>query len=136
MQGSEYKSEMMAYFRKSHWSWSIEKDVLKNVVNFTGKNLCRSLFFNKVAGLRPAALLKMRLRHRCFYSGFCEIFKNTLFIKHNRAAASVICSSRDCYHGVISRRNAHVKLKYMFDMKKCPFHAIIKKRAPMKLLNK
>ena len=26
--------------------------------NFTGKHLCWSLFFNKVAGLRPSALLK------------------------------------------------------------------------------
>ena len=27
---------------------------------------CQSLVFNKVAGLRPAALLKKRLLHRCF----------------------------------------------------------------------
>ena len=29
-----------------------KKDVLKNFAKFTGKNLCQSLFFNKVAGLR------------------------------------------------------------------------------------
>ena len=28
-----------------------KKDVLKNFANFTGKKLCRGLFFNKVAGL-------------------------------------------------------------------------------------
>ena len=38
-----------------------KKDVFKNFVKFTGKHLCRSLFFNKVAGLRPAFLLKRRL---------------------------------------------------------------------------
>ena len=32
----------------------------------TGKHLCQSLFFNKVAGLRRATLLKKRLWHRCF----------------------------------------------------------------------
>ena len=35
-----------------------KKVVLKNFTNFTGKQLCWSVFFNKVAGLRPATLLK------------------------------------------------------------------------------
>ena len=35
-----------------------EKGVLKNFTKFTGKYLCWSLLFNKVAGLRPATLLK------------------------------------------------------------------------------
>ena len=30
-----------------------KKGVLRNITNFTGKHLCQSLFFNKVAGLRP-----------------------------------------------------------------------------------
>ena len=33
----------------------------ENFAKFTGKHLCQSLFFNKVAGLRPATLLKMTL---------------------------------------------------------------------------
>ena len=33
---------------------------LKNK-RFTGKHVCWNLFFNKVAGLRPAILLKKRL---------------------------------------------------------------------------
>ena len=33
----------------------MEKGVLRNFTKFTGKHLCQSLFFNKVAGLR----------HRC-----------------------------------------------------------------------
>ena len=32
--------------------------VLKDFVKFTGKHLCQSLFFNKVAGLRAATLFK------------------------------------------------------------------------------
>ena len=32
----------------------------------TRKQLCQSLFFNKVAGMRPATLFKKRLCHRCF----------------------------------------------------------------------
>ena len=37
------------------------KGVLRNFAKFTGKYLCHSLFFNKVACLRPATLLKKRL---------------------------------------------------------------------------
>ena len=35
-----------------------KKGVLKNFAKFTGKYLCRSLFFNKVKSLKPATLLK------------------------------------------------------------------------------
>ena len=30
-----------------------KKGVLRSFVKFTGKHLCQSIFFNKVAGLRP-----------------------------------------------------------------------------------
>ena len=43
-----------------------KKGVLRNFTKFPGKQLCRSLFFNKVAGLRPATLLKKKPWHRCF----------------------------------------------------------------------
>ena len=33
--------------------------VLRNLVQFTGKHLCQSLFLNKVSGLRPATLLTL-----------------------------------------------------------------------------
>ena len=42
------------------------KSVLRNFSKFTGKHLCQRLFFNKIAGLRSATLLKKRLWHRCF----------------------------------------------------------------------
>ena len=46
---------------------------VKNMfAKFTGKHLCQSLFFNKVAGLKPATLLKKRLCHRCFPVDFEE----------------------------------------------------------------
>ena len=38
-----------------------KKGVLRNFAKFTRKHLCQNLFFNKVAGLRPATLLKRRL---------------------------------------------------------------------------
>ena len=35
-----------------------KKGVFKHFANLTGKHLCWSLFFNEVAGLKPAFLLK------------------------------------------------------------------------------
>ena len=35
-----------------------KKGVLRSFAKVAGKYLCQSLFFNKVAGLRPATLLK------------------------------------------------------------------------------
>ena len=38
--------------RSSQRRCSVKKVVFRNFAKFTGKNLCQSLFFNKVAGLR------------------------------------------------------------------------------------
>ena len=42
--------------RSSHQRCSVRKGLLRNFTKFTGKHLCQSLFFNKVAGLRPVNL--------------------------------------------------------------------------------
>ena len=64
-------------YRSSHQRCSIITGVLRNFAKFTGKNLCPSLFFNKVAGLRPATLLKNRLWHRCFPVNFAKFLRTT-----------------------------------------------------------
>ena len=53
-------------YRSNHQSCPRQKGVLRSFTKFIGKHLCQSLFFNKVAGLRPATLLKKKLWHRCF----------------------------------------------------------------------
>ena len=56
---SEYASASATItFRSSRRRCSIKKGVHKNFTKFTGKHLRQSLFFNKVAGLRPATLWK------------------------------------------------------------------------------
>ena len=57
---------LLSKLRKQPLEVFCKKAVLKNFTKFTGKHLHQSLFFNKVAGLSPAALLKKRLCHRCF----------------------------------------------------------------------
>ena len=54
-----------------------KKGVLRNVSKLTGKHLCQSLFCNKVAGLRPATLLKKRLWHRCLPVNFEKFLRKT-----------------------------------------------------------
>ena len=65
----------------SHWRYSVRKDVLKIFAKFTEKHLCRSPFFNKVAGLKPATLLKKRLWHLCFPVNLAK-FLRTSFLQN------------------------------------------------------
>ena len=39
----------------------LKKGVLRNFAKSTGKHICQGLFFNKVAGLRPATLVEKEL---------------------------------------------------------------------------
>ena len=56
----------------------VKISVLKNFTKFTGKHLCRSLFFNKVAGLR----------HRCFPVNFAKFLRTSFLTEHLRTTAS------------------------------------------------
>ena len=63
-------NHLIAISRSSRPEVFCKKGVPQNLTKFTGKHLCQSLCFNKVAGLRP---------------GFCEIFKNIFFyMEHPR----------------------------------------------------
>ena len=61
-----------------------KKGVLKNFAEFLGKHLYQSFFFNKVAGLRPATLLRQRLWHRCFPVNFVKFSRTSIFTEHLR----------------------------------------------------
>ena len=55
--------------------------VLRNfeeISHFTGKHLCQSLPFNKIAGLTPATLLKKKLWHRYFPVNFAKFLKENV----------------------------------------------------------
>ena len=55
--------------------------VLRNFTKFTGKHLCQSLFFNKVAGFRPVTLLK-KILAQVFSCELYRISKNIFFTEH------------------------------------------------------
>ena len=67
--------------RSSHRRCSVKNGVLRNLEKFRGKHLCQRLFFNKVAGLRLATLLKKWLWHRCFPMNFAK-FLRTPFLQN------------------------------------------------------
>ena len=68
--------------RSSRQEVFCEEGILRNFTTFTGKHLCQSLFLNKVAGLRPATLLKKRLWHRCFPVNFVKFLRTPFLIEH------------------------------------------------------
>ena len=87
---TEYRPENLRYKRPPFFElWVVEfaisrssrrevfckKDVLRNFAKFTEKHLCQSLFFNKVADLRPATLCKERLWRRCFSVNFAKFLR-------------------------------------------------------------
>ena len=76
--------------RSSRQEVFCKKAVLKNFSKFTRKHLYQGLFFNKVAGLRPATLLKTLAQ--VFSCEFWKISKNAFFYKTPPVAASGVAS--------------------------------------------
>ena len=70
--------------RSNRRKCSVKIGVLKK---FTGKHLCESLFFNKVAG-QACNFIKREALAQVFCCEYCEISKNTFFTVHFRTTAS------------------------------------------------
>ena len=90
-----------SYYKSSRLKVFCEKGVIKDSTKFTGKHLCWSLFFNKVADLRLATLLKKRLQ-RCFSVNFA---KTTFFTEHLRWLQQTNVGSKySSYHFAMSQK--------------------------------
>ena len=77
-----YKFHLKILYRSSHRRCSVKKGVPRNFAKFTGKYLCQSLFFNKVA-------IKKETLSQVFFCDFCEISRNTFFQNTLWTTASV-----------------------------------------------
>ena len=66
-----------------------KKSALVNFTKFTGKHLCQSLFFKKLAGLRAATSLKKKLRHKCFPVNLAK-FLRTPYLQNTSARLLLI----------------------------------------------
>ena len=58
------------------------KKVLLEISKNSQENTCARVFFNKVAGLRPATLLKKRAWHWCFAVNFTKFLRTSFYIEH------------------------------------------------------
>ena len=65
--------------RSSRQEVFFKKGILRNFAKFTGKRLCQSLFFDKVAGLRQ---LKKRPWLRCFPVNFVKFLRTPFRTEH------------------------------------------------------
>ena len=73
---------LFIHFRSSLPELFCKKFVLRKFIKFTRKHLCQSLFFNKVASLKP--FLKKRLWHRCFPVNFVKLLRKPFLTEHLR----------------------------------------------------
>ena len=69
---------MWTRIRSSRQEVFCKKGVLRNFVKLTGKHLCQSLFFNKVADLK---YIKKETLEQLFFCEFCKILR-TLFLQN------------------------------------------------------
>ena len=86
-------------FQKQPPEVFFKKGVLRIFTKFIGKHLCQRLFFNKVAGPRPATLLKKSLWHRCFPINFAK-FLRTPFLQNT--SGRLLLSFRESFKRVSS----------------------------------
>ena len=96
--------------------------VPENFLKFTGKHLCQSLFFNKVAGLQPFKYLrwyglltqlyqKRGLWHRCFPVNFAKFLTTPFLTEHLWWLLLPILSKRlNTYWGFKNRKSDYVGL--------------------------
>ena len=76
------------------------KGVLRNFAKFIGKHVCQSFFFNKVADLRPATLLKRRLWHTCFPVNFTKFLRAPFLKEHLRWLLLQIIQRKTAMQGI------------------------------------
>ena len=84
-------------YRRSRPEVFCKEGALRNFAKFTEKHQCQSLFFNKVAGLGPATLLKKKLWHWCFPVNFAKFLRTPFFTEHLRWLLLFIANLRKTY---------------------------------------
>ena len=90
---------------------SVRGGILRNFAKFTRKHLCQGLFFNKVAGLRPATLLKKRLWHRCFPVNFVNLLRTTFL---QNTSGGLLLNVKLLYENYTQPLRKNISIKQMF----------------------
>ena len=103
-------------FRSSRPEVFCKKGVHRNFAKFTGKHLCQSLFFNKVAV--PATLLKKNTLEQVFSCEFCEISKNAFCYRTPLVTASSVytCNQDILWQEWQIEKGKFLKKKYVQEL--------------------
>ena len=78
----------LAKTRSSHRTCSLRKSVLRYFAKFTGKHMCQSFYFNKVAD-QACNFIKIQILAQVFSCEFSKISKNTSFTEYVWVTASI-----------------------------------------------
>ena len=106
-------------YGNSHQRCFVKKGVLRNFAKFTGKHLCQSFFFNKVAGLGSE---KESLAQVFSYKVY-KIPKNTFFTEHLRTTASRNKSFfSEKQMGIQFKRISHQIIKFVESFSRKGYH--------------
>ena len=93
--------------RSNHLEVFCKKGVLWNFAKFTGKQLCQSLFFNKVAG--------NRLWHKCFTVNFAKFLRTPFLKEHLRWLLLVANFSERIYLQILTTKIAfEVSIRFCY----------------------
>ena len=112
-------SEWLLLKFKSSRQVFCKKDVLKNFAKFTRKQLWRVSFFNKIADLRHAILLRRDSWHRCS----TKFLKTLFFIEHLWWLVLYVYQE-------ILRKKASEHFFYRAHLRKCLFHVQVAEVRP------
>ena len=69
---------LLLILNSSYPRCTVDKCVLKNFTNFTGKHMCWSLFCNKVAVLRSFNFIKKKFRPSWFQVKFAKLLRTPI----------------------------------------------------------
>ena len=102
-------------FQKQSFT-DLKLDVLKNLVNSTGKHLCWNLFLIKLKAWSPATLLKRNFSTGVFLWNL-QNFLEHLFLQ--KSSIGCFWSSTNVIKGFGAKAGANVSDKYQIHLKKC-----------------
>ena len=94
--------------RSSQQRCSVRKGVLRNFTKFTGKHLCQSFFFNKVAGA-TCNFIKKETLPPVFSCEYCEIPKNTFFTEYLWVTASELLTMVSVFTALVFLHLSNIK---------------------------
>ena len=120
------------YIQKQSPGGVLQKKYSYKFAKFTGKHLCQSFSFNKVAGLRPKTcnFIKKETLSQVFTCQFCEISKNAFFHRAPYIGNSIFKNNLSCFTPQGSRHWKKWRIGISFFRQECFLYLFLKNKKP------